>query len=280
MNILKLSAQTALKRPVIIILPAVLALVFSVLNSYNPVIPVIRGLSSATGGSLFDGIISALQLVLDPAIIPSIAIFIAAALILGSLLAGLIFSGYFHIIRNTLEGMEKEKGDFAAGIKRYFFRVFLITLRAAFFAGLVLGIMSIATVPAIIISRAAATTKPELMLAAVFVDVLTAVVWFFAYMFSKVYLFYWYPASVKVDKKPFIYAKHLVDEHFWRIVARFIVFDVVFAVFLFLVFILSSALLEMLLGWIFITVFAVVLVIYVFSSFAEIVVSNGQNNRP
>ncbi len=278
MNILKLSVQTALKRPVIIIVPAVLALVFSILNSYNPLIPVILGLSSATGGSFFDGIISALQLVLDPAIIPSIAIFLAAALILGSLLAGLIFSGYFHIVRNTLEGIEKVKGDFTEGIKRYFLRIFLITLRAAFFAGLVLGIMSIATVPAIIISRAAATTKPELMLAAVFVDVLTAGVLFFAYMFSKVYLLYWVPAAVKTDKKPFTYAKQLVDEHFWRVVARFIVFDLVFAVFLFLVIVLSSALLKMLLSWIFITVFAIVLVIYVFNSFAEIVISNGQNN--
>ena len=279
MNILKVSIRSSVRRPVIIILPAVLALVFFVINSYNPIMPVILGISSATGGSFFEGVISALQLIMDPAIIPGITVFMAGVVIFASLLAGIILSGYFHIIRNTLEGIKKTKSDFKAGIKKYFLKISIITLKAALFIGLISCIMIVATVPAIIITRAATTTKPELMLAAIFVDILTAGVLFFGFMFSRVYLFYWYPAAIKNIKKPFRYAKRLVDRHFWRIVSRFVMFDIIFAIFIYLFMIIASAVLKLLFGWIFATVFATAMIIYIFQSFSEIVISNGQNDR-
>ena len=279
MNILKVTIQSAARRPVIIILPAVLALVFFVLNSYNPVLPVILGISSATGGSFFDGVISALQLIMDPVVIPGIAVFLAGAVIFVSLLAGIILSGYFHILSNTLEGIGKTKSDFKAGIKKYFLKVFFISLKSTLFTGFISGIMIIAAVPAIIITRAAATTRPELMPAAIFVDILTAGVLFFGFMFSRVYLFYWYPAAVKNIKKPFKYAKRLVDGHFWQIVSRFVMFDLVFAVFLSLVLITVSTVFKLFFGWIFITIFTTMLAIYIFHSFGEIMFSNAQNDR-
>lgn len=280
MNLFKLTLQSAGKRPVVIILPAVLALVLSVINLYNPVLPVMLGVSSATGGSFFDGVISALQLLMDPAIIPVIAIFLAGAVVLVSLLAGILLSGYFHIVGNTLAGVEKTKGDFVAGMKKYLWKMFFVTLRAVFILGTVLLIMIISAVPSIIISRAAATTRPELMLAAVFLDILTAGVVFFGLMFSQIYLFYWYPAVIKDIRKPFRSAKRLVDSCFWQIVARFILFDAAFAVFAYLVIITPSAILKLLLGWIFATAFIVLLVIYIFHSFGKIMISNAQDDRP
>jgi MFS family permease len=280
MNIIKVSIQSSVRRPVVIILPAVLALAFFVINNYNPIMPVILGISSATGGSFFDGVISALQLIMDPSIIPGIGIFMAGVVIFASLLAGIILSGYFHIIRNTLDGIKKTKNDFKAGIKKYFLRIFVITLKATLFTGLISCIMIVAAVPAIIITRAATTTKPELMLAAIFVDILTAGVLFFGFMFSRVYLYYWYPAAIKNIEKPFIYAKRLIDKHFWKIVSRFFLFDIVFAIFIYFFIIIASAVLKLLFGWIFATVFSTVMVIYVFQSFSEIMISNGQNDRP
>ncbi|NJD03112.1 MAG: hypothetical protein FIA99_11090 [Ruminiclostridium sp.] len=279
MNILKITIQAAKKRPLIVILPAVLVLIFIAINSYNPVLPVISGISSVTGGSFFDGVISALQLIMDPAIIPGIAIFLAGAVILVSLLVGVIFSGYFHIIRNTLEETEKTKNDFIAGIKKYFLTIFIISLKAAFLAGLITGIMIIATVPAIIITRVAASTRPEFMPAAIFIDILTAGVLFFGFMFSRIYLLYWYPAAIKNIEKPFIYAKGLVDRHFWQIVLRFVIFDIAFALILYIVLITASTALKLFFGWIFTTALATVMVVYIFYSFGEIVFSNGNNDR-
>ncbi len=280
MNLFKLTLQSAGKRPVVIILPALLALVLSAINLYNPVLPVVLGVSSATGGSFFDGMISALQLLMDPAIIPVIAIFLAGVVVVVSLLAGILLSGYFHIVGNTLAGVEKTKSDFAAGMKKYLWKIFFVTLRAVLILGMIILIMIISAVPAIIISRAAATTRPELMLAAVFLDILTAGVVFFGLMFSQVYLFYWYPAVIKDIRKPFRSAKRLVDSNFWQIVARFILFDAAFVVFAYLVIITSSAILKLLLGWIFATAFIVLLVIYIFHSFGKIMISNAQDDRP
>lgn len=280
MNILKLTVQSASKRPVIFILPAVLALVLSAINCYNPVLPVLLGISGATGGSIFDGVISALQLITDPALIPAVAIFLACAVVILTLLAGVILSGYFHIVRNTLAGNEKSKGDFGAGMGKYLLKVSTITLRAVLFMVLISGVIIVATVPAIIITRAASTTRPELMLAAVFVDFLTAAIVFFGLMFTRIYLFYWYPAAFNDVQKPFRYAKSLVDGHFWQIVLRFLVFDVVFVVFAYLIIITTSTILKLLLGWIFAAVFLTVLSVYVFHSFGEIMISNGQDDRP
>lgn len=279
MNILKITIQSAVKRPLIIILPAVIMLMFSVLNSYNPVLTVILGISSATGGTVFDGVISVLQLIMDPAIIPGIALFIAGAIILISLLAGIILSGYFHIVRITLEGINKTKGDFKAGIKKYFTKVFIITLKASLFTVFISGIMIIATVPSIIITRVATSTKPELLLAAIFVDILTAGVLFFGLIFSKIYLLYWYPAVFNNIPKPFKYVKRIVDGNFWQIVFKLVMFDIVFSVFLYLVLIIASITLKLIFGWIFITIFFTVLVVFIFYSFSEIVLSDAQNNR-
>lgn len=279
MNIIKVTIHSVSKKPVIIILPAVAALICCIINNYNPVLPVVLGISSATGGSFFDGIISILQLLMEPNVIASVAIFAAGAVILVSLLAGLILSGYFSIVGNTLEGIEKAKGEFKAGLKKYFFKVFVITIKAALSAGFISGIMVIATVPAIIITRASAVTKPELMPAALLVDILTAGVLFFGFMFLRVYLFYWYPAVIKDMAKPFRRAKQFVDRYFWSILSRLAVFDVVFAVFLYFFLNTSSALLKLLFGTIFITIFITMLIIYIFNSFTKIMISNTQDDR-
>lgn len=279
MNIFKISLQAAAKRPIIIIIPAVLSLVFFAVNSYNPLMTVLLGITSATGGTFFDGIISILQLLMDPSVIPVAAIFAAVAVLLLSLGAGLVFSGYFHIIRNTLQGIDKAKGDFRTGIGKYFLKITVITLKASIIAGIISAVMIVATVPAIIITRAAFVTKPELMAAAVFVDILTAIVLFFAYMFVKIYLLYWYPAAINDISKPFLYAKRLVDRSFFKIILKLLVFDIVLSASVFLYIIIPSSIVELLFGWIFAACFATVLVIYVFHSFGEIMSSDNEDDR-
>lgn len=268
MNVLSTAIKAAFRRPVIIILPAAVMLVLTCLNSYNPLMPLILGLSSTIGGSFFDGLISALQLLVDPDFLPSILLFTGGAVLLVSLLAGVILSGYFHIIGTTLEGNRKAEGDFIYGIKKYFSRIFLITLKSSLITFFISCFMLVSTVPAVIITRAAATGKPELLIAAILVDILTAGALFFSCMFLRVYLFFWYPSSFKNTKNPFKYAKRIVDGHFWQIVSRFILFDIVFIVFQYLVVISASIILKLLLGWVFTTIFFTVFVVYIFYSYS------------
>ncbi len=276
MNILRVMVNSVLKRPVLAILPAVAMLVLVVINSYNPVLPIILGLSSATGSSVFEGLVSTLELLLDPGIITGIVLFILGAVLLVSLLAGVLLSGYFHVIGATLGGIGKTEGDYFAGTKKYFGRVFLITLRVTLFSALLSGFMAVAAVPSIIITRAAATAKPELLPAALFVDLLTVGVLFFSLMFSRIYLFFWYPAAMKDMKNPFRSAKCITDGYFWQITGRFIVFDVVFAVFQYLILITGPIALKLLLGWLFSTIFFIAMVVFIFYTFG--LYANVQNS--
>lgn len=269
MKLIRLTIQSTIRRPVIIVLPAVLMLLLTVLNSYNPVLPILMGLGNITGTSVFDGLVSALQLMLDPAILPMVILAILGAILIGSLVAGIILSGYLHILDNTLAGVEKSHGDFVTGIRKYFARIFLITLRTSFFIFFIICYILVACIPAIIITKAASAAKPEMLLAAVFVDILTVAVLFFSLMFTRAYLFYWYPAGLKVARNPFREAKRFVDKNFWQIVIRFILFDIIFIVFQYLIFISGAIVLTLLFNWIFCTAFFTVLVVFIMSSYRE-----------
>lgn len=269
MNLIKLTIRMAARRPIIIVLPAILMLLFTVVNSYNPVFPILLGLSSATGTSIFEGLVSTLQLLLDPGILPIFIIGVIGAVIFGSLLMGFILSGYLNVLNNTLAGAAGSHGDFMAGVKKQFTRIGVMTLRAATFAVLLIVFIMVACVPSVIVTRAAATTRPEFMTAAVFVDILTVLVIFFSMMFSRAYLFYWYPAAIVGTKRPFMEGKRFVDKNFWQIVVRFLLFDIVFIVVEFLIFMSGVLVLQLVLNWVFCTLFFTVFTVFILSSYRE-----------
>lgn len=269
MNILITTIQTIIKRPFIILFSALLMLVCTILNNYNPIMPIILGLNNMTGESIFESMVSLLQIILDPGFIPGMVLFLLGFALAASLIAGVVFSGYMNIINKTLEHTEKTAGDFIEGVKKYFFRVFLATLRVLLSVIFLAIFMMIVCVPAIVVTKAAVTGKPELMVAALFIDFLTAGVLFFVLLFTSSYVFFWYPAIFKGGKKPFSSCKQIVDRYFWGIAGRLLVFDIVFAVFQYLVITTGNSVLKFISGWIFGTFFLVTLLIYIFSSFND-----------
>jgi hypothetical protein len=278
MNILITAVRTVLKRPFIIVFFGILMLFFTILNNYNPLLPIIFGLSNMTGESVFESMVSLLQVILNPGLIPEIILFLLGFALVASLIAGVVFSGYMYIIGKTLDKSEKVAGDFIAGLKKYFLRVFLTTLKVVLVSFFLVIFMMIVCVPAIVVTRVAMTDKPELMPAALFIDFLTAAVLFFGFMFSRAYIFFWYPAIFKNDTKPFTAGKRFVDANFWTILGRLLIFDVVFAVFQYIIFVTGNSVLKFILSWLFGTVFIVALIIYIFSFFNEN--SRTAQNRP
>ena len=269
MYILNTMVQTVFKRPFIIISFGLVALVCTILNNYNPILPIVFGLSNITGGSFFESIVSTLQVMLDPGLLPGIILFLLGFALLGSLLAGVIFSGYMYIISMTLEGREKSAGDFTDGLKKYFFKVFIVALKALSCFILLLIFLMIACVPAAIITRTAMADKPEFIIAAVFIDFLTTGIIFFGVMFFRVYIFFWIPAVFKNDKKPFSAGKRIADTYFWKIVIKLLTFDIIYFVFQYIIHQIENSFLKILLSWLFSTIFFITLIVYVFNSFRE-----------
>lgn len=269
MNTINTTVRAVKSRPLIIILPAVLLLLWSVLNTYNPILPVISGIVKITGGTTMDSLVSVLQLIMDPSLIPLVLLLFIGTILLVSLFAGLVLSGYFYVIASALNGRKRCSGEFREGLKRYFFRYFLISLRAVPFMEALAVFMLVSSIPAIIVTRAVTIDKPELLIAAVFVDILTAAVLFFSLIFSRIYIFFWYPSALKAAKKPFTYGKRLVDRHFWEIVLRVLFFDIVFAAFHYIISAIGSPIMQQLLAWLFNTVFFTTFAVYVFKAFSE-----------
>jgi hypothetical protein len=281
MNILTTAARTVLKRPFIIIFFGILMIFFTALNNYNPLLPIIFGLSNMTGESIFESMVSLLQVILNPGLIPQIILLFIGFALLASLIAGVVFSGYMYIIDKAVGNSEKVAGDFFTGLKKYFLKIFLTTLKVVLVSFFLVIFMMIVCVPAIVVTRVAMTDKPELLAAAIFIDFLTAAVLFFGLMFSRIYIFFWYPAIFKNETKPFTAGKRFVDGNFWSILGRLLVFDIVFVVFQYIIFVTGNSALKFIISWIFGTVFIVTLIIYIFSFFNKYsTAAQNKSNNP
>jgi hypothetical protein len=256
-----------LRRPFILLFFAAITIIITAINRFNPIVPILRGLDLITEGSFIESIVSYLQVLLDPSIVPVFAGFIVVFCIITSLLAGLFLSGYFNIINNAVANRQKKKGEYAAGFKKYFGRIFLITLKSLIMAFLLIVFMLVASVPSIVITNASVTGRPELIIPAVFVDVLTILVILFGLMFFRTYIFFWYPAALNNEKKYFADSRKVVDRHFWSIAGRILAFDVVFILFECMGRYIGESPLHFFVNWIFYTVFFTLFITYVFSAY-------------
>lgn len=269
MNILTTAVRACIRRPFIIIFFSLLMLVYMAVNSYNPIIPLAIGLMSITGSGLFESVVSALQAILNPAFIPILLLVLIGLALVVSLLAGLLMPGLMHILDTTLRGREKEHGEYRHALAKLFGRIFLMTLRATVITEALGIFLMVGCVPAAVVTRAAFSDKPDLLMAAVFVDILTVIVLFFGLMFSRAYIFFWYPAAIRGERKPFQAGKKHADENFWGIAGRLFVFDIVFAIFQVFIYLLINATAQFIVGWLFGTVFLTCLMVYVFDSYKK-----------
>ena len=225
----------AFRRPFIVIFPAVITLILSLINTKNPLSSLLFGMGSVSGGNIFDTTISLLKIffkmITNIRMLPGVIIIFAASILLLSLLTAVFTSGYFYIFVNALMKKNRSRGEFITGVSKYFVRMFLISLRVISIGALFLIFIIIASVPAVVITRTLIAGKYELVFVALILDLITAGVLFFAFMTFRIYAFYWYPAALNYERKSFAAAKHLTDINFWNIMRQFAIFDFIFIVF-------------------------------------------------
>ena len=270
MGPLRHAAAAIARRPSIICFAGAAAFVFCLANRYNPVVPVLTGLNRATGGDIFDNMISFLQIIMEPRAFNAMLPLLPFILLAVSLASGLILSGYFNIVNNALEEKQRTRREFADGLKKYFAGIAGTTFTVVLGGTVLLIFLMVASVPAVIITKSALANKPDLLIGAVLVDIVTACVIFFAVMFFKAYTFFWYPALYFCRKKAFRTGKHLVDRHFWTIAVRYLIFDIVFLAAMFLIKQISNPFVLFAAGWILASVFFALFTVYVFSLFKDL----------
>lgn len=270
MNIFKTTIQAVVKRPFIPILIGSIMLVAAIFNAFIPLMAMIIGIVNMTGGGFFDSILSVLQMLIDAENIPIILISMATITVIVSIVMGLLLPGFLLIVGDALEKGKKKKGLFVEGIKRYFFRFLLMALKTSLFTLLLIVFLLVASVPAIIVTRATVTSNPDLLLAAIFMDIVTAGVFFMCLSFFSAYIYMWYVAASKGVKKPFKVGKAIADREFWKISLGLLVFDVIFAATIYLIYSSDSQMFRYVSGWIFTTAFFTTLAVYLVSTYRAI----------
>lgn len=272
------------RRPVLLLVLAVIMFLYCILE-YNILLPVIFSFFAIGTGNFLESAMSFIQLIFRVIISPEMLtfglLFLAGALIAASMAAAALFAGLFNIVNNVLDKKPKFKGEFVFGLKKHFLSLFTINLRVGLFSMLLTIFIMIACVPAIAATRAAAQDKPELVMGAAIVDVITFLVVFFCLLFYRSYILFWYPAALKFKRKTFSHGKRFVDSNFWRIAGRIVGYDIAFLLLGGLLLTGKLALMHemdmnfalmfalLVLDWIFKTVFSGIVIVYIFSFFKK-----------
>ncbi len=267
MNILKTTLQAVVKQPLMLIIIGLLMLAAAIFNAFIPLVAMIIGVINMAGGGFFDSVLSVVHILTDPENIPTILISLAVLTVIGSIAAGLLLPGFLLTVGDGIEKGKRNKGLFTEGIRKYFFRFFCMALITALAFLLLTIFLLISSVPAIIVTRAAMTTKPDLLIAAIFIDIVTIGVFFMCLSFFMIYIYMWYIAASTGAKKPYRTGKAIADSRFWSLALGLLIFDIVFASVIYLIYSSDSQMLRYVTGWIFTTAFFTTLAVYLLRSY-------------
>lgn len=280
MNIITYTANLVRRRPFVMIFLAILSLLYCAVEQLNPLFPIMKALLSAGQGGLIDTYIGLLQLVFgfltDIRIVALGILSVLGLFLILSAIASALFSGYLHILDNTVAGKPRTKREYIFGFRRYFTRLFVLSLKTMFFSLVFIIFILFSIVPALVVNRTFLSGRADLFLVALLFNIVTIVVLFFVSMFFKSYMNYWIPATLRFRKGAFVASVRVSNQYFWKIIARFFVFDVIFAVFESIIIYgvasipstqMIPSILLLLCNWIFKTLFITVFLVYIFVSF-------------
>ena len=274
---LKRALYVILKRPFIICFTGFIALLYCIIDFYNPLTRILVGFDNIGKGDFLESIVYTIQLlrstIMNTKNFLTDIIFFLLFLTLISIVLGVLLSGYFSIINKALDGIPKSRGELLQGTKKYGIRTAWVFFRVIFSGLLVFIILLIASLPAVIVTKAWLSGKTELTLVMAFLDVMTLGILFFGLIFFSVYVLFWFPSTLNFDKKAFSIAKRTADNDFWHVVLQLIIFEAAFLIIHFVLSLLSGSFpnfISFTVAWLVKTMFFTLFAVFIFSSFKVI----------
>ncbi len=265
--------RVMITRPFIVLYFAFFCLLYAIIDSYNFLFTIFTNFNTLGQSSIFEAVVDILQLVLRYLFTPQAMGLLAGFLLGASILFGLVLSGWMNVVNNALDGKPRIRGEFVSGIGRYFFKVSIITFVIILSSVVLVMIILVSVVPALVVTKAAIAGRTEFFLISLAVDSVTGVVLFFGLMFFRVYATFWYPSAINNGRKTFLTGKRAADYKFWRLMARFVVFDIIFIASQIMFFGITNPLVLLICKWLFCTFFFSFLGIYMFALYKSAVKS-------
>lgn len=162
-------------------------------------------------------------------LIPAIILFLFALFSISAILSFFV-SGYSHVLNISLQPKEKTEGEFITGVTKHYFKFTIyifIHLALTVLMGLVLFLASI---PAVISLKLVFQGGfSDLILAAIFITLITLFVLFFALVSFMMYTSYMYPSLTNFKKGALFMARKVVNSYFWYLMPRYLGFIIIIA---------------------------------------------------
>ncbi len=263
------AVDAVMKQPLIIVIISIVMLILVMFNMFIPVMATVVGIVNMTKGGFFDSVLAVMQILIEPRTVLIVLISLLLFTCIISVVIGLLLPGYLLIVNEGLSKKTTGRRLLTKGIKKYFLKFFLISLKSTLFTTALAVIILVSSVPAIVITRVAFLSRPNLMPVAIFIDLLTVFVIIFCLSFYSTYTYMWYIASLTASKKPFLTGKAIADRCFWKIAMGLLLFDVVFVLGIFAVYMIDIQLLRYIMGWIFTTCFFTTLAVFLMKNFRD-----------
>ena len=267
MGILSNTLHTLYKKPLIFILTVIAALPVCYISQFNPVPALFSGFGSIGKSGVLSSVVSLLQFLWEPDIFRNTVLALIAVSFLTAVITSLYLPGYFNILNHAVLEYKGKRRAFGDGFRRFFTRILLVNLRVAFVVCIFVLFSIIALVPALVLSRAVSGNNPQMFLVALVIDVITAVALYFALMFLRVYILYWYSSIINGFKKPFRTGKCIADSSFWRIFRSMALYDIFFVCCYVIIGSIQNDIVSFLVKLIFYTMFFSLYFSFIFNSF-------------
>jgi hypothetical protein len=268
MGVLRNAISVIIRKPFTVIYMGFIVLMLLIFARINPVFPLISGFGKAADGDFFKQVISVLQFLIQPDVLPYLVPGIVVFSMTFGLLFSLFMSGYFYVLNNAGSKASSKTGKlFAQGTRKLFLKIFVISSITMIALSIFSIFMLVAAVPLMILLRTVSIENIRMLLISVLVLLLTIFVLFLGSMYFRVYIYFWFPAAASGHKNPFRTGKKVADRYFWKLVFALFMFDVVLISGMFLFTYFEDNIYLFATKWLFLTLYTTLLSSYIFTAY-------------
>ncbi len=261
--------SSVFRRPELLAYSGAFFLILAVLHRINPIVPVISGLFKAGDADLIENLMTLLQFITQKDTILYVILFFTASAFIGGPVAAVLLSGFLFTANSAVSGGIRKKSEFIYGLKKYYKKVALVTVKSIFLLFAITVFLMIASVPLMAVLRTAFFSSIMSAVAGVITGILTVFVLLMGSLFCRVYIAFWYSAVINGAARPFAAGKKLADKYFWRVSLGFILFDLIFILFNSGRLYFPDSIYTFAAGCIFNTLFFTLLTLYILSVYSE-----------
>ena len=160
-------------------------------------------------------------------LLPSIVIFIFGLFAISAIIS-VFASGYFHVLNISLQPKERVKGEFLTGVLKHYFKYTIYIFLNLLTLCLLVIVVIFASFPALFsLKMVIQGGFNDLVLATIFIALISLFVLFFVVATYLMYTAYMYPALTNYKKGAFYMARKVVNAYYWYLLPRFLCFTTI-----------------------------------------------------